>query len=180
MAQVNLLPWREEARKQKKINFFLRVLGCVIATIFFIIVYHIYLDSIIYSQQEQATFLQSQLDNEQIHLGVLDKKNKELNAVEEKLQFIFSLRDSGFNAVRLLDEMVRVVPESVSLTKLVRENEMVTIYGNAQSNLLITQFMKNIAQSDVFAQPVLTEISVKENTTGEERIFALKVEQEEK
>ena len=60
---------------------------------------------------------------------------------------------------------------------LTRENNSISITGRAKSNLQITLFMENLAKSNIFKQPELTNISGKENSSGEERIFQLKVDQ---
>jgi type IV pilus assembly protein PilN len=179
MVQINLLPWREEERKYKKIYFYIRVLGCIVATILLLALYHIYLNSVITDEQAKGNYLQTALDEEQAKLRVYEKKLKLKMQVEEKLNFIVALRSSSYRAVRLLDELTRVVPEAVTLSKIVREGDSITIFGKAESNLQVTQFMKKIAESRVFQQPILTEISAKENVNGDERIFALKVEQRE-
>ena len=132
----------------------------------------------IHDQEQRNNYLQSELDQANAGLDVLKRKTKQ-SIVDTQLRFIFSLRNRSYQAVRMLDELTRIIPDTISLTEISRTGNTITILGRAQSNLQITLFMKNLDRSPVFKQPVLTEINTKENTSGDERSFRLTVEQEE-
>ena len=152
--------------------------GFIGLTIFFLFLAHLYYGSLIKNQQKNNTFLQEQLDKEQVVLNDLNKKKKQQTIIDSQLNFLLSLRDKSYRAVRMLDELARVVPEGVFLLKIVSQNNTLTLFGKATSNLQVTQFMENIDKSAVFMQPVLTEISAKDNSAGEEKFFELNVKQE--
>jgi type IV pilus assembly protein PilN len=175
MTQINLLPWREQARNAKKIKFGLTALGYAGFAIFIVLIMHVYFASLIDHQEKRNAFLQSIHDQEQIILTQLNKKKKEQSKIDEDLKFLYSLRGNTFRAVQLFDGLARIVPEDVSFSKVIREAKIVTILGSAKSNLEVTQLMKNMANSPLFQQPDLTEISAKETESGDERNFQVKV-----
>lgn len=179
MTQINLLPWREQARQGKKTQFIVILVSFIILTLFLVLIAYFYLDSLISSQKKINDFLQTSLDQENSQLLVLHKKKQEQDAVDKQLHFIFGLRDSSYKAVRLLDELTRVVPDSVLLSKITREGDKITIKGKAQSNLQVTLFLKNIAKSPIFTQPILAEINGQENNSEDQKYFLLKFEQRE-
>lgn len=179
MTQINLLPWREQERQAKK-NKFAIVIGIAIGiTVFFILLVHLYLNSLIDSQNQRNTYLTTTLNQEQANLGDLNKEQTKQTDISTQLRFLYSLSNSSYQAVRLLDQLARTVPNGVSLSSVARNGNAITLLGKTQSNLQVTLFMKNIANSPIFKQPVLTEISSKQSTTGDEKYFQLSVEQQE-
>jgi len=177
MLQINLLPWREQARLVKKKQFNLVLAGFIGLTVFFVLMIHFYFDGLINYQQKRNTFLQDQLTQAEAELAALNKKKNEVQVIDAALHFIISLREKSFQAVRLLDGLVRVVPEGVTLNKIARADNTITLLGSAQSDIQITYFMKNMENSPIFYQPTLSEISSKETSMGDETYFQLKVEQ---
>ena len=145
--------------------------------LFFVFLFHLYVNGLIKHQQKRNDFLQLELMKEQSELNRINDIDKQQIEIKKQLNFIFGLRNSNYQVVRLFNELLAVVPDSVSLNKIVRQNNSIVILGKAASNLQITLFMKNIEKSDFFKQPVLTEITGKENMAGNERYFQLKVEQ---
>jgi Tfp pilus assembly protein PilN len=107
----------------------------------------------------------------------MNKQKTELDEVDSQLHFIFDLRESSYRAVRLLNELAIANPESVTLFKLVRNGDDITVFGKAKSNLQITMFMDNLEKAKIFTQPDLTEITGKEGEVGDERKFELKMQQ---
>lgn len=177
MTQVNLLPWREEAKKARQTRFYAILGASAFAAIFCVILLHFYYSGKIYHQRLRNDYLQTEASKEQTELTALDDKKKEKIVVEDELHFVMSLRESSYHAVELLDELVRVIPEGIILKKIIRQDNLVTLIGSSNSNLQVTLLMKNISKSKLFLEPDLTEITGKENTSGEERLFQLKFNQ---
>lgn len=178
MTQINLLPWREQARQARKMEFVYVLAAFIGLTLIFVFIGHLYYGSLISHQQKNNAFLQEQLDQEQQILNALNKKKKQQTLIYSQLNFLISLQEKSYQVVRMLDELVRVIPDGVALLKVTREKNSVTMYGKANSNLQVTQFMENIEKSSVFKQPILTEIAAKDGVLREEKYFQLQVEQE--
>ena len=176
MVQINMLPWREQARQIKKKNFFVSLAGAIGFTLFIIFLFHVYYDDLIAYQNKRNLFLQTEIGNKQVEINELRKKKEEQDVVESKLQFLMGLRVQSYAAIRLLNELIRIVPDTITLSKMNREDNMITIEGKAQSDLSITAFLKAISQSSLFNQPVLTGISSGAGE-GAEKSFQVKVEQ---
>jgi len=178
MIQINLLPWRDQERTQQQKRFGIIVGVFAGFGVFCTLVFHMHYSAKISNQVQRNVILQAALDQEANTLGDLNKQKMKLTQVDQKLHYIFELRESSYRAVRLLSELVLVNPESITLQKIIRNGNAIAVSGKAKSNLQITQFMENIEKSKFFAQPVLTEISGKDNAAGEERSFELKIEQQ--
>lgn len=179
MTQINLLPWREQARQVKKIQF--AIMGGVFFAfaIFLVLITHIFVAGLISSQQSYNDFLQTQLNNEQSNLLTLNKDKKEQNEILKQVQFLSALRDQSYQTVRLLNELPRIVPDTVLLLKLTKNNDQISISGLAQSNFQISLLMENMSKSKIFNQPTLNKISEgnQANSSGEN--FEINVTQRE-
>lgn len=173
---INLLPWREQERKQKKIRFGLSIISTILLAIIMIIVLHIYFRYLIGYQQQRNKYLQAVIDQERIYLKVLNKQKQHLTIIDNDLNFIIGLRDSSYDAVRILDTLAKVVPDGVSFLSVVRDGKGIVINGIAKSDLQVTQFMENITKSEIFQQPILTSISSRTTNQGEQRQFQINVD----
>lgn len=176
MIQINLLPWREQARQIKKLNFAIAIAACALASCFFLLICHVYYKSLVSNQQERNTFLQNQLSAEQAYLGELTQKKEQQIADIADLKFIFSLQQAGYQTVSVFNALASVAPDTVTFDRISREGKIVTILGKAKSNLQVTTLLQNIKKFPIFQQPDLTEITGKEVSSGEERLFKLDVQ----
>jgi type IV pilus assembly protein PilN len=173
MTLINLLPWREQARKEKKVRFGLLLLGFLLVTVLVLVVMHIYISYLISQQQRINEFIEAELVKEKTTLMQLKKTQAKHDSVLKELRFIFSLKESGFDAVRMLNEMTYLIPENVVLTKLSSEGNTTVLEGTAQTNLQVTLLIENIEKSKDFMSPVLTEINAKEENVSNKRNFIL-------
>lgn len=180
MIQINMLPWRERAREIKKKNFLVSISIAIGIALFFIFLFHMYYEDLISYQDKRNAFLQGEIAQRQVEIDQLRKDKEQQGVIQTKLQFLMGLREKSYRAVRLLNELLKTVPDSITLSKLERNGNGITIEGRAQSELAITAFLKSISQVSIFNQPVLTGISSQQGTAeAVERFFQIKVEQKE-
>jgi len=179
MVRINLLPWREQARRAKQIRFGITLGIFLVLTFIMLIFVHIYLSGWISAEQQRSAYLRSEFDADQLDLTALKTEKDKQVLLEAQLHFVMDLRAKGFRAIHLLSALVKTVPISLSLEKILRRGNTIFISGKAQSDLQITLFMKNIGAEGSFNPPVLTEISTQLNGTVEERHFQMKIEQQE-
>jgi type IV pilus assembly protein PilN len=179
MAQFNLLPWKEQERQVQRI-IFSAILGLVaLLALFVVFICHFYLNSVMQDQQQRNSFLQSELMQTQNFLADLEKQQEQEHVLLDEMHFIINLREQNFRAVRLLDALAILTSSTISLTKITREDNTITLDGIAQSDIEITLFMKKLTSSLVFEQPVLTGISEKKVGEILQRSFQLKLIQRE-
>lgn len=174
MVQINLLPWREQVKQEKKTQFGILIAAVVVLAIICLIFTRFYYKSIISNQLARNQYLQQQLEKEQTQLTSLIAKKNEQEALQASLNFLIGLRQQSYGVVQLLDALIRAVPESVTLQKIMREGNQVTMIGVAKSDAQISLFMENLAKIKIFDQPNLTKITA--NPIADERVFQVKVE----
>ena len=165
MAHINLLPWRAELRRQRRLEY-LTILGaCLGLTILLWAGIHFgYTDRITY-QTERNVFL----ENETLKL---DKQIKEIQALEKekqrlvaRMKAIEGLQSSRPLVVHILDELVSALPDGVNLTEVTQTGTSFEIKGVAESNARVSSFMRNIEKSKWLKDPQL-EIIQSADTSG--------------
>ena len=178
MSHINLLPWREALRKQKKQEFFAIVGGFVGLMVAVVAVVHLYMASLIDNQVYRNTTLKNEI-------LLVDKKIKEIEDLEKqkeqliaRMRVIEELQSNRPAIVHLLDELVRMVPEGMFIETLVQKGKNITIKGNAQSNARVSAFMRALEDSPWFSKPSLDIINTEKSGTRQNRIFTLQVNQD--
>ncbi|SIT17519.1 type IV pilus assembly protein PilN [Thalassolituus maritimus] len=167
MANINLLPWREELREERNKNFYV-VIGVVVAvTLAAIFAVYSYYDSAQSSQRLRNSYLQNEI-------AALDKKILEIRELKEtrselieRMELIQALQGNRPVIVRLFDEVVRAVPDDLHLTSLVTSGNSVKISGVASSNNRVSALMRNFDQSEWFRDPVLMSVEAKSQGVNE-------------
>lgn len=179
MIQINLLPWREQARKvhQKRFGILAGLVG--VFAVVCVVFAHVRYIAMIHTQNKRNAYIQQALDNESAKLTTLNKQKQDVTAIDDQLHFLYNLRAASYFAVRVMNEILVANPESVTLQRVERIGKNVTIAGEAKSNLQVTLFMQSLEKSKYFTQPVLADISGKKEAAGESRQFEIKVSEQE-
>jgi type IV pilus assembly protein PilN len=158
MIRINLLPHREEKRKARRQQFFVLMgLVAVLAGLIAFLGYSI-ISGYITTQEERNAFLKTEI-------AILDKQLEEIKRLKEQTasllsrkQIIESLQSDRAEAVFLLNEMVKQMPEGVYLRALKQDGRKVSLNGYTQSNARISTLMRNLEASPVLEKPELIEI----------------------
>lgn len=144
MARINLLPWREERRKEQQREFGVMVAGGVIITGLLFGVAHMTVQDWI----DQQTSRNETLNRE---IAAVDKKIEEIKKIDEeradlqqRMNVIQDLQESRPKIVHLVDELLDVMPVGSYLTSLKQEGDRVTLEGKAQSNARVSAIMRSI------------------------------------
>lgn len=182
MAHINLLPWRDELRKQRQQEFVTALIGALLVAgaVFFYV--HSYVGGIVDGQKERNDYLQSetQLLDKQI-AEILDLE-KTKDRLIQKMDIIQQLQRSRSQIVHLFDEIVRTLPDGVYLSSVRHDGNELTIRGVAQSNARVSAYMRNIENSAWLTAPRLQIIETasdkgKGNTTTRVSRFTLVAKQ---
>jgi type IV pilus assembly protein PilN len=161
MARINLLPWREELRKEQQQNFLLAILGSAGVVLLIMFFVHTHIDGAIDRQNERNQFIETEI-------AALDKKIKEIDGLEAKknkliakMEVIQQLQGSRPEIVHLFQEVAATTPDGVYLTEMKQVGLNLTLDGAAQSNAIVSKYMRNLDASPWLANPVLTVIETK-------------------
>lgn len=158
MTEINLLPWREQKREQDKKLFLLILLGSVFGAALVILLVNLYANNLVSNQIVRNQMLKDEI-------AVFDKQIKEIKDLKKTRQALISrmsivrnLQSTRTLMVHLFDELIKVLPPGIYVTKLERQRDIVTVTGYAESNTNVSIMMKNIEHNEWLHKPVLTEI----------------------
>jgi type IV pilus assembly protein PilN len=178
MTRINLLPWREALRKEKQRQFISIGAGAAILMAAIILYLHIHIGGMISNQEARNTFLQGEIDKVDAsikEIAELDIKKKKLL---QRMTVIQDLQSRRPLAVHMLDELVRVIPEGLYLTKITQKDTEIDLEGVAQSNARVSSLMNNLEKSEWFKDPRLDVIQSQEGKEAARgNRFLLKISQ---
>jgi type IV pilus assembly protein PilN len=163
MPRINLLPWREAQRKERKLAFMVALgAAAVCACVVTAAVYLLY-TGMIDAQVRRNELLE-------VQIKVLDRQIEEINDLEQtKRQFIArmdiieKLQRSRPEIVHVFDQIVKTLPDGVYLTSVTQTGDHLKFTGVAQSSTRVSAFMRNIDSSQWMKNPTLEVI---QSSTG--------------
>jgi len=163
MPRINLLPWREEQRRERKLALLVGLGGAAVAAAVATFAVYLIFVSMIDGQHQRNDRLRAEIK-------VLDTQIEEINSLESakqkfiaRMDIIEKLQRSRPEIVRLFDEVVRTVPEGAFLTGMKQTDKKLKFDGVAQSSTRVSTFMRNIDGSEWMRNP---ELEVIENKQG--------------
>ncbi|MCG5517013.1 MULTISPECIES: PilN domain-containing protein [unclassified Ectothiorhodospira] len=177
MSHINLLPWREQRRKEQQKEFTVLAalvgLGCLIV----VFLTHVAINTQIQAQEQRNSFLQNEI-------RILDRQIREIQDLEstrqallDRMEIIQELQASRPLAVRLFDELVNTLPQGTYLTGMTQREMALEITGRAESNARVSAFMRNLEGSPWFNEPVLQVIETRDQDGVRLSDFRLTVSQ---
>jgi type IV pilus assembly protein PilN len=178
MAHINLLPWREDLRKQRKRDFFIIAGSAAFAMVLVVVFLHFYFVSLIENQDARNAYMQGEIKKVEAQIKEIQELEKKKTQLIARMQVIDQLQKNRPEVVHVFDELVRLVPEGMYLTSIVQKERIITIEGNAQSNARVSALMRALDASEWFTNPMLDVIQAK-TAKGEEGLqtFKLRVSQ---
>jgi type IV pilus assembly protein PilN len=176
MPRINLLPWREGQRKERKLAFLVALgVAALAAGVTSFAAYLLY-GSMIESQERRNQQMRTEIKT-------LDKQIEEINNLEtDKQRFIArmgiieKLQRSRPEIVHVFEEIVRTLPEGVYLTGVKQTDRRLRFEGVAQSSTRVSSFMRNIDASQWLRNPELEVVQTSKGT-GPGSSFTLTAEQ---
>jgi type IV pilus assembly protein PilN len=148
MPRINLLPWREEQRKERKLAFMVAIGGGTVAACLAAFASYLMFNQMISAQEGRNDRLRAEIK-------ILDKQIEEINNLESakqkfiaRMEIIERLQRSRPEIVHIFDEIVRALPEGVYLTAVKQTGKRLRFDGVAQSSTRVSAFMRNIDASE--------------------------------
>ncbi len=175
MATINLLPWREEQRREQTRQFVTLMVISVIMTGAIILLIHVNVAKLIDFQNQRNNILNQEIKK-------LENELKEIKDLEEtkskllsRMEIIQSLQQRRPQIVHVFDEIVRTLPEGVYLNSIIQQGDKLKFTGMAESNGRVSAYMRNIDASDWLDDPRLKVIEAKrKDGRGSEFIIEVK------
>ena len=167
MILVNLLPHREERRRQRKRAFFLGLAAFALAGVAVVGLWYSVLQQMTSAQQARNTFLQAEIARLDTQIKDIATLRAEIEALKARQKAVEDLQTDRNTPVYLLDELVKQTPEGVYLTSIKQSGQVVAVTGVAQTNERVSELLRNtLYNSPWLEKPELVEIKVITATPG--------------
>lgn len=161
MANINLLPWREERREELKKEFLVVLGGVAVFAIVIVLAWNSAIESSITNQTARNNFLQGKIDELSHQVKEIQELKSQREQLVDRMKIIQALQGNRPEIVHIFDELVRTLPDGVYYTKVERKGGKITINGTAESNNRVSSLMRRLNTSEWFQNPNL--ITVKAN-----------------
>jgi type IV pilus assembly protein PilN len=161
MPRINLLPWRDEERKERKLKFLVALGGAAVAAFLTMFVGYLLMDSMVSAQKARN-------DKLNLEIAELDKQIEKINSLEAdkarfiaRMEVIEKLQRSRPEIVHIFDEITKQIPDGVYLTGITQTGGRLKFEGVAQSSTRVSAFMRNIDASSYLKDPELEVVETK-------------------
>jgi type IV pilus assembly protein PilN len=175
MAQINLLPWREERRQELKKEFLASVALVLALGIGVIILADRVVDSQIDNQTARNQYLTDNIRELDKQVAEIRDLQKRRNQLLDRMEVIQRLQGNRPIIVRVLDQLVRTVPDGVFYTSLNTVGSRITLKGVAESNNRVSSLMRQLDASDWLANPNLDKVTAAPEYGNQANRFVLTV-----
>lgn len=159
MIRINLLPHREETRKQRKIAFYRLLVMSALMGLAIVLVVGGVIGAQISNQNQRNGFIKAEnakLDEQIKEIATL---RQEIDGLKARQQAVEDLQSDRNQPVYLMDELVKQVPEGIYLRSFKQENQRVVLSGYAQSNERVSELLRNLSNNSPWLErPDLVEI----------------------
>lgn len=159
MVKINLLPHREEKRKQRKTAFVALLGSAALIGGLIVLAGGGVIAAQISAQTERNDFIKAENAKLDVQIKEIATLRQEIEALKARQQAVEDLQSDRNQPVYLMDELVKQVPEGVYLKSFKQEGQRVALNGYAQSNERVSELLRNVGNNSAWLErPDLIEI----------------------
>ena len=165
MAYINLLPWREEAIKAKKKEYVSVLALVALATFLVCFLVSSYYQSKIDGQRYRNQFIENEIKILDVRIAEIKTLDEKKEALQKRITVIEQLQRSRNIGTQVLDEIAKIIPNGIYLTKLEKKGNSILLLGKSESNNHLANMIRAIELSDLFMDAKPESIITDEKAT---------------
>ena len=162
MARINLLPWREEARRERQRQFMLSMLMTAILGVILVFLVGLVFDQKIAYQQARNQAIQQEIGRLQARIRRIEQLEQTRARLLSRKRIIEDLQASRSLTVEMLDQLAKSIPVGVTLGSITQQGTNVTLQGSSQSNARVSAYLQSLEQNELFINPELNVVRIAE------------------
>lgn len=175
MMRINLLPHRQIKRAERQRQFGLMALFTAVLASAIVFVGWTYLGSKKQAQLDRNARLEKAIAQLDIEIADISELKGQINNVLERKQIVENLQTNRSQAVVVLDELARQLPEGLFLKSIQQVGNVITLQGVADTNARVATLVRNLEVSNWLGSPVLIEIKTSTLNGVKRNDFTMKV-----
>lgn len=158
MIRINLLPHREQKRRERRSQFYILsvlmgVLGAAVG-----LAGYTYMEGLIERQEAKNNIFRAEIAALDEQIVEIKRLREQIDALVARKQIIESLQGNRAESVHLLNELVHRMPEGMHLSAMKQNGTLVALNGFAQSNSRVSHLMRGLDDSPHLGRPDLVEV----------------------
>lgn len=158
MANINLLPWREEAREKQKRDFIGMLTLVFLVSSLVVYLSLSFIELMTENQQQRNAYLQSEISYLDAQIAEISKITERKKDIERRTEIILNLQQSRNLPTHVLDELVRIVPPGIYLSSIEKKGSILWIEGRSESNNNVANMMRKVKTSLYLNDPSMQSI----------------------
>ena len=158
MIRINLLPHRAAKRAAKKREFNFILLGTLVAAAAIWYVGKVILDENIADQKRRNDVLVAENKKLDAQIEEIKKLQDATSQLLARKTVVETLQVNRAATVKLMDQLVRQLPDGVYLKAIKQTGNKTNLVGLAQSNARVSTLMRNLESSPYLQSAELVEI----------------------
>lgn len=158
MIRVNLLPHRQIRREARQREFGLMAAFSVILAAVVIFMGWTYINNRTDAQAERNGRLDMAIVKLDKEIADIKNLKDQISVMLERKQVVENLQSNRRQAVVVLDELSRQLPEGMYLKNIKQQGNVITIEGIADTNARVATLVRNLSNSNWMESPSLVEI----------------------
>ena len=149
MIKINLLPYREKAKKDTFARQIFILAGSLIILLLVLGWVTIWMKSSISDLENKVKESEVTLADLDKKIGNLENFKKDKKDLEDKLGVISTLEENRLAPVKTLDNLAQLVPsKDIWLTKITQKGDNINLEGIGRDNLVVADFMRSLEKFD--------------------------------
>lgn len=175
MMRINLLPHRQIKRAEKQRQFGLMAIFSALVASAIVFAGWTYLGAKKQNQLDRNARLEQAIADLDVEIADIRKLKDQINNVLERKQIVENLQTNRSQAVVILDELARQLPEGLYLKGMKQSGDIITLQGVADTNARVATLVRNLQVSNWLELPVLVEIKTSTLNGIKQNDFILRV-----
>lgn len=163
MARINLLPWREEKRRERQRQFLTTLMMTAILGVLVVFLVGTVFDQKIKHQQFRNELVKKEIRLLEARIKRIDELERTRARLISRKQVIERLQASRSTTVELLDNLAKSIPVGVTLTTIRQQGPALSLAGSSQSNARVSAYLRELETNDLFKNPQLVVVKSASN-----------------
>src|SRR5574343_747219 len=178
MIRINLLPHRQIKRAERQRQFNLMLVATMVAGAAIVFTGQTYITAQIDNQNSRNGRLETAITQLDKEIEDIKKLKEQIRNVLDRKRVVENLQNDRSQAVVLLDELARQLPEGVFLKSIKQTATEITLEGVTDTNARVATLVRNLGNSAYLESPILIEIkAVSSSKNVRQSAFTVKVNQ---
>ena len=158
MARINLLPWREELRRERQRQFMISILMTSVLGVILVFAVGLVFNQRIDHQQARNQTIRTQIAGLETRIKRIEKLEQTRERLLSRKRVIEELQASRSLTVELMDKLAKSIPIGITLGTVRQQGMNVTLNGFSQSNARVSAYLQSLDVNDLFLDPQLSVV----------------------